>query len=104
MLHSAHDWRAGHEGEPAEIISDMLAAFFQYSGIPPRKPQTLDIRWWPDAAAVKPLDCDCLWHAGSNVGLCGDWCAMSRVEGAFLSGTAVAGRILNAAWRAKSKP
>jgi hypothetical protein len=36
-----------------------------------------------------------------KIGVCGGWCCRSRIEGAFLSGAALAGRILGAAgmWR-----
>ena len=34
-------------------------------------------------------------HSQSKIGLCGDWCQMSRLEGASLSGMAMAGRILS---------
>ena len=94
MLHSSHGWRADGNTDPGVIIAEMLAAFFKYTALTPRAPRYTAVRWWPDAAAARPLNCGCLWDADNYIGLCGDWCALSRVEGAFLSGTAMAGRIL----------
>ena len=37
---------------------------------------------------------DCLWDGPLRVAACGDWCRGGRIEGAFLSGLAAAGRIL----------
>jgi predicted NAD/FAD-dependent oxidoreductase len=49
---------------------------------------------WRYAQAQNPLTDGCLWDRLSTVGICGDWCCGSRIEGAFLSGAAMAGRIL----------
>jgi hypothetical protein len=40
------------------------------------------------------LDAGCIWDQNLRIGVCGDWCQMSRVEGAILSGMAAAGSVL----------
>ena len=42
----------------------------------------------------EPLTEACLFDRGRPVVVCGDWCGGPRVEGAYLSGAAAAGRIL----------
>jgi renalase len=49
---------------------------------------------WRYAIPLKPLDSRCLFDSELRVGACGDWCAGPRVEGAFLSGMAIAHRVL----------
>jgi len=49
---------------------------------------------WRYAQAAEALDLGCLWDGELGLGVCGDWCQGSRVEGAFLSGMAAAGRVL----------
>jgi len=49
---------------------------------------------WRYALARKPLDCGAIWLSSKNLALAGDWCHGSRVEGAFLSGTEAAERII----------
>ena len=46
------------------------------------------------AQAQKPLTESCLWDHRSMVGMAGDWCCGSPIEGALLRGAAMAGRIL----------
>jgi predicted NAD/FAD-dependent oxidoreductase len=41
------------------------------------------------------LNTGSFWDAGLKIELCIDWCHTSRLEGAALSGMAMAGRILN---------
>ncbi len=95
MLHGARGWPDGKQTTSADAVAvQMLDAFFAYTGRPPVAPQHIQCRYWPSAAARNPLDQGCLWHRAEKIGICGDWCARSRVEGAFLSGTAVAGRLL----------
>jgi len=51
---------------------------------------------WRYSQADNPLDTDCLWDPNLGIGACGDWCRRGRIEGAWLSGEAAAGRILAA--------
>jgi predicted NAD/FAD-dependent oxidoreductase len=34
-----------------------------------------------------------LWEAQQRIGACGDWCADGRIEGAYLSGLALAAEL-----------
>ena len=47
------------------------------------------------ARTLSDHGCDVSVYEKSR-GVCGDWCAGARVEGAFLSGMAISGRILGA--------
>jgi len=49
---------------------------------------------WRYALARKPLEKGAIWFEDQRLALAGDWCHGSRVEGAFLSGAAAAGRIM----------
>ena len=77
----------------------LLVSFFESIGQTFIEPIYQSTRYWQSAAAVNPLNVGCLWDAELNIGVCGDWCQMSRVEGAALSGMAMAGRILGVAAR-----
>ena len=77
----------------------MLADFFRYTGHPAISPRHIQSRRWTAAAADKPLAQGGLWNRAERLGVCGDWCDGSRIEGAFLSGSAVAGRLLADALR-----
>jgi predicted NAD/FAD-dependent oxidoreductase len=49
---------------------------------------------WQFATPLNPLSSACLWDAERQIGAAGDWCAAPRVEGAFLSGLALAQHML----------
>jgi hypothetical protein len=49
---------------------------------------------WRYALPTQPLPDRCLFDGDSNMGACGDWCSGPRVEGAFLSGAALAEGLL----------
>lgn len=55
---------------------------------------------WRHATPTRPLAQPFLWDAQARVGAAGDWCGEPRVEGAFLSGRALAQAIVgaSAAW------
>ena len=80
----------------------LLVSFFESIAQRFIEPIYQTTRYWRAAAAVNPLNVGCLWDAQLNIGVCGDWCQMSRVEGAALSGMAMAGKILGVA--AKIQP
>ena len=49
---------------------------------------------WHWALAPEPLTVDCFFEEPLGIGICGDWCAGSRVEGAFRSGLSLADQII----------
>jgi hypothetical protein len=50
---------------------------------------------WPHAAPLDPLPQKCLWDAEQRLGMAGDWCGGPRIEGAYLSGLALADAALD---------
>lgn len=49
---------------------------------------------WAFATPLNPLPHDYLWDAKRKLGMAGDWCGGPRIEGAFLSGEALAEAVL----------
>jgi predicted NAD/FAD-dependent oxidoreductase len=72
-----------------------MDAFSADTGCGPIESTYLRSKYWKYAVAARPLNAGSIWDADLKIGLCGDWCHMSRLEGAALSGMAMAGRILN---------
>jgi hypothetical protein len=99
VFHANAAWtQAADNGNDDETVGrSLLTSFFDSIGRSFIKPVYQSTRYWPSAAAVNPLNAGCLWDAELNIGLCGDWCQKSRVEGAALSGMAMAGKILGVA-------
>ena len=98
VLHGSPEWSARHLETAAEEVAErLLQAFFQAAGLEPSAPTFVRAHRWRYSIAENPLDAGCLWHADLRIGACGDWCSGSRIEGAFASGMAIAGRILGSA-------
>ena len=72
----------------------MLAEFWRVTGLTPQPHQHLQSHRWKYAIAVDPSEERCFVDDSAVIVACGDWASGSRVEGAFLSGMAAAGRIL----------
>jgi predicted NAD/FAD-dependent oxidoreductase len=95
VLHGSPEWSLVHiEESPEEIKQQLLKEFLQVTGH-----SYLDAHWikahrWRYAQADRPLQTGFLWNSELGIGICGDWCHGSRVEGAFLSGKAIAEQIL----------
>jgi renalase len=103
VLHAGPDWsRARWDADREETIELLLAEFARVTGTPPSAAAHRDLHRWRYALAQTPLDPaesgGCLADDLAGLILCGDWCAGSRLEGAFLSGQAAAGRLLRK-WR-----
>jgi predicted NAD/FAD-dependent oxidoreductase len=97
VLHADSTWSSEYiDRDPEEDVHRLTAAFFSAVGSRPVEPVFGAAHRWRYAKAQNPLDNGCLWDRQAMIGLCGDWCCNSRIEGAFLSGAAIAGRVLGA--------
>jgi hypothetical protein len=96
VLHAARDWsEACLESSPDEACARMLEEFRAVTGCHDR-PRTARAHRWRYSGPGAKSDLPCLFDATRQAGACGDWLAGSRVEGACLSGLALAERILAA--------
>jgi renalase len=80
----------------AELIYAEFASCLQRIGINVHKPRSMLAHRWRYALGGRmdgEIDAH-YWHPADRIGLAGDWCAAGRVEGAYLSGLALARRIL----------
>jgi predicted NAD/FAD-dependent oxidoreductase len=97
VLHADAEWSSNHfDLDPTKVIHRLTTAFFAAAGIEDIQPVFSSAHRWRYAKAQNPLKDECLWDGEAMIGVCGDWCCNSRIEGAFLSGAAVAGRVLGA--------
>ena len=95
ILHASPEWTEAHLEDDAERVAyELLAAFLAAAGLETTVASFLRAHRWRYALAREPLEVGCLWDRERRLGACGDWCQGSRVEGAFLSGMAAAGRVL----------
>ncbi len=95
VIHANPDWTAQHwEYDSAKVAETMLAEFFRVTGVPPQPHIHLQSHRWKYAIPIAPIEARCFTDESSVVVACGDWASGSRVEGAFLSGMAAAGRVL----------
>lgn len=96
VLHASAAWSAEHlEAEAASVCDRLVAAWREQTGVPAAtRIETAIAHRWRYAIPDNPLPEDCLWDAANGLGACGDWCGGPRIEGAFLSGIAVAGALL----------
>jgi renalase len=95
VLHASPAWSREHLEEADEDVKTyLLDAFFAALGVEPRTPHYATGHRWRYARAAQPLGEECRYDAARGLGLCGDWCLGARVEGAYLSGLALAERVL----------
>jgi hypothetical protein len=118
VVHARPEWTEAHIDESPEQVGQwLLDEFWTAVGRRRVEPMHLDTRRWRYAIPDLPVGVGgrsrhetgghgslggitttvterCLFDHRQSIGVCGDWCAGARVEGAFLSGIAIAGRIL----------
>jgi predicted NAD/FAD-dependent oxidoreductase len=95
VLHGAPGWSRQHLGLAREDAAQRLVdAFGDAIGVLDAAPVHLDAHRWRFAQPLEPLSELCLFDAQLRLAACGDWCGGPRVEGAFLSGRAVAERLI----------
>ncbi|MEN7341550.1 MAG: FAD-dependent oxidoreductase [Pseudomonadota bacterium] len=98
VLHASPEWSETNLERPREDVAAVLSRCFeQRTGLAPIEGSVMAHRW-RYARVTNPLQDECLFDINSNIGVCGDWCHDgARVESAWLSGQALAGRLLGVA-------
>jgi predicted NAD/FAD-dependent oxidoreductase len=97
VLHASPEWSMEHLEEDPETVQDLLLDAIRELPITrPFEVASAVTHRWRYALADEPLDGGALWLGPKQLALAGDWCHGSRVEGAFLSGAAAAGRVMAA--------
>lgn len=95
VFHASAAWsKANLELSSAEVEVAMLAAFWEIVGLARRPTAHLQSHRWRYSIPTEALSVRALASADRRVIACGDWAGGPRVEGAFLSGCAAAGRVL----------
>jgi hypothetical protein len=105
VLHTSPDGaRVRLEQNGDAVKAELLEVAQSLPGAQSVRPVFLDAHRWRYALARAPLEAGALWAENCQLALAGDWCAGSRVEGAFLSGTAAAGRVMALAAAKSERP
>jgi predicted NAD/FAD-dependent oxidoreductase len=94
VLHATPEWtRACIDATPDSVLPALIDAFWEATGLEIVKPTFAAPHRWRYAISPEPLEQQFLFDPIQQVGSCGDWCGGPRVEGAFLSGAALADQI-----------
>ncbi|MFG0288628.1 MAG: FAD-dependent oxidoreductase [Rhodopirellula sp. JB044] len=95
VLHASDEWSTKHlEIDRDDAQQQLIHAFEEILGRKITAVHHVATHRWRYANTRKALDERCLWDPTTMLGACGDWCGGPRVEGAFLSGSAMAGAVL----------
>jgi renalase len=99
VLHASPEWSQLHiEDEQDSVITALTAAFRDTVGDAATVPvEHLAAHRWRFSLPIHGLDEECLFDPERGLGACGDWCNGAKVEGAYLSGLALAERMIAAA-------
>ena len=95
VLHATREWTVRHLEHSADSVTEMMITAFQHAtGCTSRPVHAVSHRWryaQPDPVVAAPA----LYDATLGLGAAGDWCGGARVEGALLSGIALAEHVLS---------
>lgn len=95
VLHASANWSSTHLEESADRIAKTLVhELWDATRQAPQPFKLVVAHRWRYALPQEPLLQRYLLDGDLNLGACGDWCAGPRVEGAFLSGLAMADALL----------
>lgn len=92
LLHASAEWSEAHIEDSAEAVTSALLAAFAALGGP--APVAATAHRWRYADTEPALTQGSWWDAQMRLGLCGDWLHGGKVEGAWLSGRALAQQVL----------
>ena len=91
LLHASAEWSEAHIEDSAESVTAALLAAFVALGGP--APLAATAHRWRYADTEPALTLGCWWDAPLRLGMCGDWLNGGKVEGAWLSGRALATQV-----------
>ncbi|WP_338439482.1 FAD-dependent oxidoreductase [uncultured Aquabacterium sp.] len=92
VLHASAAWSEAHiEDSPEAVAEALLAAFAGWGG---PTPAAWTAHRWRHADSLPPPPGLRHWLPELGLGLCGDWLAAGKVEGAWLSGHGLAMQVL----------
>jgi renalase len=94
VLHGRPQWSNRHLELDAQQAAQQLLKAFAGQIERDLVPAHLAAHRWRYATPVNPLKQDFLWDDSVKLGATGDWCNGPRVEGAYLSGLAMAEALL----------
>jgi photolyase PhrII len=95
VIHANPDWTKANWEQPADwVAGQMLDEFWRASGLAKQAHDHLVAHRWKYAIPVNASSERCFSDEEAGIVACGDWAGGPRVEGAFLSGMAAAGRLL----------
>lgn len=87
--------------QQAGLKAILLAAFAELGG---PAPNAWTAHRWRYADTNRALDITCAWESETGMGLCGDWLNGRNVEGAWLSGQALARQVVESIADVKQGP
>jgi len=94
ILHASPEWSRAHlEDEPESVAEALLAEATSLKGVAAVAAESVSAHRWRYALADEPLETGAFWFEDRRLAIAGDWCAGSRIEGAFLSGLEAGERI-----------
>jgi predicted NAD/FAD-dependent oxidoreductase len=103
VLHASPEWSEKQLEDSQEAVTGrLLDAARRLPGATPFGVVEVTAHRWRHALADSPLDLGALWFEAERLAIAGDWCNGSKVQGAFLSGVAAAGRIMSCRLQAGS--
>ncbi|MFZ9888566.1 MAG: FAD-dependent oxidoreductase [Myxococcota bacterium] len=95
VLHATEEFTRAHlDDSGEEVAAALLDELFERTGVEPAQrmtPSLLTHQRWLLARAGNPLNEGSLYDGTLCLGVGGDWCHGTKVEGAFLSGRSLAG-------------
>lgn len=95
VAHASPAWSRAHlECDPAEIAGRLQAELAQVIGSPLPEVRYAAAHRWRFALVEEAVGEPCLWRPEAGLGVAGDGCLGGRVEAAYLSGRALAERVL----------
>jgi photolyase PhrII len=104
-VHASAEWSAAHvEDTPEQVLEVLMPAIQQHVPFTAADVLFVQTHRWRYAIPANPSSRRCLTNRDGTLLAGGDWAGGPRVEGAFLSGTAAAGRILSSLPRPAKTP